>query len=341
MSQVLNLRDFEALARELVPSGPFGYYSSGAMDELTLVENEAAFARRRFRPRVLVDVSEIDTTATLLGTKVSQPFGIAPTGLHALVHPEGECVTARAAMESGVMFCASTRSSRSLEEIAAACDGPRWFQLYTQDNTGPRSERLVRRATEAGYSAIVLTVDLPVSGRRERELRHTWDFGANPFGNFAGEVDGPDVAKTFSWRDVPWLRKTTPLPIVLKGIMTAEDTRLAIEHGIDAVWVSNHGGRQLDRTSATIDVLEEVADAAAGRLEVYLDGGVRRGTDVATALALGARAVFVGRPMLYALACDGADGVRLALDLLGQELRNVMALLGTPSLGDITRAHVV
>jgi isopentenyl diphosphate isomerase/L-lactate dehydrogenase-like FMN-dependent dehydrogenase len=344
MPQPLNLRDFEDLARERVPPGPFAYYAGGAMDEVSLAENEAAFARRRFRPRVLVDVSVIDTTTTLLGTMVAQPFGVAPTAQHALAHPEGECATARAAAEAGVMFCASTSSSRSLEEIAAACDGPRWFQFYTQDNTGPRSERLLKRAADAGYSAIVLTVDLAVSGRRERELRHAWDIDANVFGNFPAEPDrgaGSGVPNTFSWRDLAWLRKTTTLPIVLKGIVTAEDTRLAVEHGIDAVWLSNHGARQLDRAPAAIDVLEEVVDAAAGRMEVYLDGGVRRGTDVATALALGARAVFVGRPIIYALAYDGPAGVRLALDLLAGELRNVMALLGTPSLSDITRAHVV
>jgi isopentenyl diphosphate isomerase/L-lactate dehydrogenase-like FMN-dependent dehydrogenase len=293
---------------------------------------------------VLVDVSNVDTTTTLLGTKVARPFGVAPTAQHALAHPEGECATARAAAGAGVMFCASTSSSRSLEEIAAACDGPRWFQFYTQDNTGPRSERLAKRATDAGYSAIVLTVDLAVSGRRERELRHAWDIDANTFGNFPAEPDrgaGSGVPHTFSWRDLAWLRRATPLPLVLKGILTAEDTRLAVEHGVDAIWVSNHGARQLDRAPATIDALEEVVDAAAGRIEVYLDGGVRRGTDVATALALGARAVFVGRPIIYALAYDGAAGVRLALDLLADELRNVMALLGTPTLADITRAHVV
>ena len=321
MQQPLNLRDFEDLARERVPPGPFAYYAGGAMDGVTLAENEAAFARRRLRPRVLIDVSTIDTTATLLGAKVAQPFGVAPTALHALAHPDGECATARAAAEAGVLFCASTSASRSLEEIAAACDGPRWFQFYTQDNTGPRSERLLKRAEDAGYAAIVLTVDLAVSGRRERELRHAWDVDANTFGNFAGEPArgaGSGVPNTFSWRDLAWLRKTTPLPLVLKGIMTAEDARLAVEHGVDAVWVSNHGARQLDRSQATVDVLEEVVDAAADHLEVYLDGGVRRGTDVATALALGARAVFVGRPIIYALAYDGAAGVRLALDLLAR-----------------------
>lgn len=344
MAPILNLRDFEELARERVQPGPFRYYAGGAMDEVTLSENEAAFSRRRFRPRVLVDVSHIDTATMLLGTRVAQPFGIAPTALHALAYPEGECATARAATEAGVMFCASTSSSRSLEEIAEASGGPRWFQFYTQDNTGPRSERLLNRALEAGYGAIVLTVDLAASGRRERELRQEdWRMPANVSGNFADEIRRGITTRapnTFSWRDLAWLRKATPLPLVLKGIMTAEDTRLAVEHGVDAVWVSNHGGRQLDRVPATIDVLEEIVNAAAGRVEIYLDGGVRRGTDVATALALGAKAVFIGRPIIYALAYDGASGVRLALDLLREELRNVMALLGSPSIADITRNHV-
>ena len=250
------------------------------------------------------------------------------------------------------MFCASSSSSLSLEEIAGAAGPLRWYQLYTQDDAGPRTEALVRRAEAAGYRAIVLTVDLAVSVRRERELREGFDIGSLSFGNFPPAQDEPaddadnglrkdDAPPAFTWSDLAWLRSRVSLPLVLKGILTAEDARLAVEYGAAAVWVSNHGARQLDRSPATIDVLEEIVDAVAGRAEVYLDGGVRRGIDVATALALGARAVFLGRPILYALAAGGEDGVARALSLIEEELRATMALLGTPTIANITRAHVV
>jgi isopentenyl diphosphate isomerase/L-lactate dehydrogenase-like FMN-dependent dehydrogenase len=351
MSEPLNLREFEALARARMEPGAFAYYAGGAGDEHTLRENEAAFARRRLRPRVLVDVSDIDTGVTLLGERVTMPVGVAPTAQHRFAHLDGEAATARAAAQAGVLFCASTSSSLSLEEIADAAEPLRWFQMYTQDNAGPLTEALLRRAEAAGYRAIVLTVDLAVSGLRERDLREKIDISAVMHGNFPPEdreTEGALIAPrrdvhvptAFSWRDVAWLRARTSLPIVLKGILTAEDARLAVEHGAAAVWVSNHGGRQLDRSPATIDVLEEIADAVAGRAEVYVDGGVRRGIDVATALALGARAVFLGRPVLWALAADGEAGVRRALSMIDAELRNAMALLGTPTVAEITRAHV-
>ncbi len=352
MSGPLNLREFEALARDRMPAGAFAYYAGGAGDEHTLRDNEAAFARRRLRPRVLVDVSHIDLATTLLGEHVAMPVGVAPTAQHRLAHQDGEAATARAAAAATVMFCASASASLPLEEIATAAGPLRWFQLYTQDDTGPRTAALVRRAEEAGYRALVLTVDLAMSGLRERELRDEIDESTVSHGNLPlaeGEAEGTVVARrgdigtpsAFSWADLGWIRSETSLPIVLKGILTAEDARLAVEHGAVAVWVSNHGGRQLDRSPATIDVLEEVVDAVAGRAEVYLDGGVRRGIDVVTALALGARAVFLGRPILYALAAEGEAGVTRALAMMQAELRNAMALLGAPSLAAITRAHVV
>jgi isopentenyl diphosphate isomerase/L-lactate dehydrogenase-like FMN-dependent dehydrogenase len=351
MKTAHNLHDYEAIARDALPEGAFAYYSGGAGDEHTLRDNVDAFARRRLRPRMLVDVSEIDTSVELLGSRYALPFGIAPTAQHGLADPDGEAATARAAASAGVLMCASTSSSRSLEDIAAASgDGPRWFQLYTQDDAGPRTEALIHRAEAAGYAAIALTVDLAVSGRRERELYAGFQLAGLEFGNFAGDAVAlerwdkqfrQDVKPPqFTWRDLAWLRRVTRLPIILKGILTAEDATLAVEHGVDAVWVSNHGARQLDRVTATIDVLEEIAGAVGGRAEVYLDGGVRRGIDVVTALALGARAVFVGRPMLYALASGGEAGVAGALDLLSAEVRNAMALLGAPSVGAITRTHV-
>lgn len=339
-----NLRDFEELARACMDPAQFAFYAGGSLDEVTLGENEAAFARRRLRPRVLVDVSAIDTRTTVLGQPISGPVGVAPTAQHGLAHADAECASVRAAGAAGALFVMSTMSTRPVEEIGAAATGPIWFQLYLQDNLGPRSEALIRRAEAAGCAAIVLTVDLAVPGRRERELRASLDMTMLRPGNFAGETFVRDAAPPpptrLSWNDLAWLRRTTSLPIVLKGIMTREDARLAVEHGVDAVWVSNHGGRQLDRAPATIDVLEEVVQAVQDRAEVYLDGGVRRGTDVATALALGARAVFIGRPVLFALACGGEEGVRLALDLMNAEVRYTMALLGAPSLSHITRAHV-
>lgn len=351
MTELLNLRDFEALARARMEPGAFAYYAGGAGDEHTLRDNEAAFARRRLRPRMLVDVSRIDTSVALLGERVATPVGVAPTAQHRLAHPDGEAATARAAAAAGVMFCASTSSSLSLEEIAEASGPLRWFQFYTQDDAGPRSEALLRRAAAAGYRAMVLTVDLAAPGRRERELREAFDFGSLRFGNFPGSgvaddgadngLRAQDEPSAFTWDDLAWLRARSSLPLVLKGILTAEDARLAVEHGAAAVWVSNHGARQLDRSPASIDVLEEIVAAVAGRAEVYMDGGVRHGIDVATALALGARAVFLGRPILYALAADGEGGVRSALAMMEAELRNAMALLGTPSIADITRAHVV
>jgi isopentenyl diphosphate isomerase/L-lactate dehydrogenase-like FMN-dependent dehydrogenase len=321
--------------------GAFAYYAGGALDEVTLRENSAAFARRRLRPRVLVDVSELDTRTTLLGTPVAMPAGIAPTALHALAHPEAECATSRAAARAGIIFCASTMSSRTLEDIGASCEGPRWFQLYAQDDSGARSEALIHRAETAGYRAIVLTVDLAVSGWREREMRMVFDFDSLPRGNFpaATRIDKPNPYK-LTWAAISWIRGVTSLPLVVKGILTGEDARLAVEQGVDGVWVSNHGARQLDRVHASIDVLEEVVEAVGGAAEVYLDGGIRRGADVVTALALGARAVFLGRPMLYALAADGEEGVSFALDLLSNEIRYNMALLGTPTISSITREHV-
>jgi 4-hydroxymandelate oxidase len=350
MTEPLNLRDFETIARGRMDAGAFAYYSGGAGDEHTLRENEAAFARRWFRPRMLVDVSRINKGVTLLGERVRMPVGVAPTAQHRLAHPDGEAATARAAAGAGVMFCASTSSSLALEEIAAAAGPLRWFQFYTQDNAGPRSEALVRRAEAAGYRAIVLTVDLAVSGRREREQREGFELSSLAFGNFAVPVVADDAPATglrlqdepsaFTWNDLAWLRTRTSLPLVLKGILTAEDARLAVEHGAAAVWVSNHGARQLDRSPASIDVLEEIVAAVAGRAEVYMDGGIRRGIDVATALALGARAVFLGRPVLWALAADGEAGVTRVLSMMATELRETMALLGTPTVADISRAYV-
>jgi (S)-2-hydroxy-acid oxidase len=346
LEDVVNLEGFEPIAREKMEPAGYSYYVGGAADEVTLRENVAAFRRRKLRPRVLVDVSSIDTSTELLGQRVSLPVGLAPTGLNGLAHPEGEAAVARAAQHAGALFCISTLSSSSLEEAATA-GGPRWFQLYVNEDRA-LTEGIVKRAHDAGYSALVLTVDLPVVGYRERELRSPITFSNHRVGNFdelvKGAEDLPHVFttlfdQTLSWRDVEWVQSIWDGPLVIKGILTAEDATLAVEHGADAVLVSNHGGRQLDRTPASIDVLEEVVDAVAGRAEIHLDGGVRRGPDVMVALALGAKAVFIGRPYLYALAAGGEAGVARCLQLLSAEIENAMALLGVRSTAEITRAH--
>jgi isopentenyl diphosphate isomerase/L-lactate dehydrogenase-like FMN-dependent dehydrogenase len=348
LDEVVNLDGFEPLARAKMDPAGYNYYVGGAGDEVTLRENIAAFRRRKLRPRVLIDVSSIDTSTELLGQRVSLPVGLAPTGLNGLADPEGEAAAARAAARAGALFCISTLSSSSLEEAAAA-GGPRWFQLYVNEDRA-LSEAIVKRARDAGYSALVLTVDLPVVGYRERELRMPIALSDHRVGNFDDLLreaeDLPHVFttlfdQTLSWDDIEWVRSISDMPLVIKGILTAEDARLAVDHGADAVLVSNHGGRQLDRAPATIDVLEEVVDAIDGRVDVYLDGGVRRGSDVMVALALGAKAVFIGRPYLFALAAGGEAGVARCLQLLSAEIENAMALLGVRSTDEITRAHTV
>jgi isopentenyl diphosphate isomerase/L-lactate dehydrogenase-like FMN-dependent dehydrogenase len=348
LDEVVNLDGFEPLARAKMDPAGYNYYVGGAGDEVTLRENIAAFRRRKLRPRVLIDVSSIDTSTELLGQRVSLPVGLAPTGLNGLADPEGEAAAARAAARAGALFCISTLSSSSLEEAAAA-GGPRWFQLYVNEDRA-LSEAIVKRARDAGYSALVLTVDLPVVGYRERELRMPIALSDHRVGNFDDLLreaeDLPHVFttlfdQTLSWDDIEWVRSISDMPLVIKGILTAEDARLAVDHGADAVLVSNHGGRQLDRAPATIDVLEEVVDAIDGRVDVYLDGGVRRGSDVMVALALGAKAVFIGRPYLFALAAGGEAGVARCLQLLSAETENAMALLGVRSTDEITRAHTV
>lgn len=338
----VHLAEYEALARERLHPAVWDYYSAGAEDEVTLRENRAAFERIHLRPRTLATVERIDLRATLLGAEVALPIGAAPTAMHGAACEAGECATAQAAGALHALMVASTESTRTLEEIAQAASGPLWFQLYFSQRTHAHAERLVWRAEAAGYRALVVTVDSPRWGRKERHIRSEATFDWPPSGNFADEPDEPEEASddgdggaAITWADIAWLRTLTPLPIVLKGILTAEDAALAVAHGVAGIVVSNHGGRQLDGVSATIDALPEVVAAVAGRCEVYLDGGVRRGTDALKALALGARAVFVGRPILWGLAADGAAGAQHALELLRDELALAMALAGRPTLASI------
>ena len=346
------LAGFEALARIAMDPGAFEYVAGGSWDELSLADNEAAWQRRRLRPRVLVDVSSVDPATTLLGMPVSLPVAIAPMAVHGIAHPDGEMATARAAASVGVPFTLSTTSSRSIEEVAAAApDAIRWFQLYAQSDTAV-TRSLVERAAAAGYRAIVLTVDLPLLGYRERDRHSGWQLP--PLGNFtdaaathgnhaSSVVEGLEerIHVGLTWDDLAAIRSWSSLPLVLKGIVTAEDARLAVEHGVDGIVVSNHGARQLDRVLATVDVLAEVVGAVSGRTELWVDGGVRRGLDIAIAIALGARGVLVGRPVFWALAAGGQAGVERAFAILREEFEIALALLGAPTPADIGPGHVV
>ena len=344
MQAITNLRQFEAAARERLGSAGYAYIAGGSWDEQTLRDNEAAFARRRLLPRVLVDVSAVDLSTTMLGRPVAMPVGFAPVAQQGLANPDGELVPAHVAAGAGLVYCLSTLATRSIEDVATVGPGARWFQLYVQEERG-LSEAAVRRAEAAGFEALVLTVDLSVPGYRERELDdpiRAWSPPPNTGGParergpFGHPVDG-----SMQWSDLAWLRGLSQLPLVIKGILDPADAVRAVEHGAAAIVVSNHGGRQLDRTPASIDALEAVVQAVAGRAEVYLDGGVRRGTDVVTALALGARAVFIGRPYVYALAAGGQAGVARCIEILATELRTAMTLLGTPTVAAVTRDRVL
>jgi isopentenyl diphosphate isomerase/L-lactate dehydrogenase-like FMN-dependent dehydrogenase len=346
----LNVRDYERLAEEKLDPGVFGYYAGGAGDEWTLRENEAAFRRWVLRPRVLVDVGSVTTATTVLEADVSMPILVAPTAFHRLAHPDGELATARAAAAAGTILCLSTLATASATEVAEAAPGaPRWYQLYWHPDRGI-TRALVEQAAEAGFRAIVLTVDLPVLGNRERDLRTGFSLPAELVPAFLSAVPqaaevGSDaigllVDPRISWRDLEWLRSLTELPLLVKGVLTAEDAVLAVEHGCAGVVVSNHGGRQLDGIPASLDALPEVVEAVGERCEVLVDGGIRRGTDVVKALALGARAVLAGRAVLWGLAHDGQAGAERVLELLRVETELALALTGCCSPGDVTRSHV-
>ncbi|HEX3327607.1 MAG TPA: alpha-hydroxy acid oxidase [Actinomycetota bacterium] len=348
LDEVYSLAGFEPLARRAMEPGAFDYVAGGAAGEVSLTESVTAFSRWRFRPRVLVDVSKVDISTEVLGTPVSMPVGLAPTALQRLAHPEGEVASARAAAEAGVVFCLSTLGSRTIEDVGEAASKPRWFQLYVHRDRGI-SKALIERAEAAGFDALVVTVDLPVVGYRERDLKNRLEIDPAMYTNFAiSQQEGRSFQEVvqflsdpgLTWDDLEWVRERTSLPLVLKGVETGEDAALAVQHGVDAIEVSNHGGRQLDRAVAPLDALEEVVQSVGGKVEVYVDGGVRRGSDVVTALALGARAAFIGRPFLFALAAGGQRGVARALELLAAEIENAMALLGAPDVAEISRAHL-
>jgi 4-hydroxymandelate oxidase len=353
----LNLRDLEALARERLPQMTWDYYASGADDESALRRNVEAFEQLRLHYRVLVDVATRDPSTTVLGQRAAMPILVAPTAFHRLAHEDGELASVRGAGDAGTIFILSTLSNTAVEQVVAAAAGPVWFQLYVYKDRGA-TEALVRRVEAAGCRALVLTVDAPLLGRRERDVKNRFALPAglgieNMYA--AGYAEVPHARAesglaayfadlldpSLTWRAVEWLRSITSLPLLVKGVVRADDAARAIEAGAAGVVVSNHGGRQLDASPATIDVLPRVVDAVAGRGEVLLDGGVRRGADVIKAVALGARAVLVGRPVLWGLAAGGREGVAGALALLRRELDLAMALCGCPDVASMTRDLVV
>ena len=349
-TEPINVADYERLAEEALEPGPHGYFAGGAGDERTLRENVAAFARRRLLPRVLVDVGEVSTRVELLGAPAAVPIVVAPVAFQRLAHRDGEEGMARAAADAGAVICLSTLASATPAEVArAAPDGRRWLQLYSFRDKGV-TRTLVDEAVASDFEAIVLTVDAPYAGRRERDLHTGFKVDVPvPSVTAATGSTGPplSVAEIFalvdpslSWEDLESLAGECDLPVLVKGVMAADDAERALEHGAAGLIVSNHGGRQLDGAPATIEVLGEVAGAVGGRAPVLVDGGVRRGADVVVALALGADAVLVGRPALWGLAARGRDGARHVLELLRAELELALALCGCPTPADVGREHL-
>ncbi|CAN7010926.1 unnamed protein product [Brassica rapa subsp. trilocularis] len=373
--EITNVTEYEAIAKEKLPKMVYDYYASGAEDQWTLQENRNAFARILFRPRILIDVSKIDMTTTVLGFKISMPIMVAPTAMQKMAHPEelgnmlrlglllllepswyvNHIITKDSYILNRTL---SSWATSSVEEVASTGPGIRFFQLYNRNVV----EQLVRRAERAGFKAIALTVDTPRLGRRESDIKNRFTLPPNlTLKNFEGldlgkmdeqscDVSANDsglasyvagqIDRTLSWKDVQWLQTITKMPILVKGVLTGEDGEIAVQAGAAGIIVSNHGARQLDYVPATISALEEVVKATQGRIPVFLDGGVRRGTDVFKALALGASGIFIGRPVVFSLAAEGEDGVRKVLQMLRDEFELTMALSGCRTLSEITRNHI-
>ena len=348
---LITIPDYEARAREIVPATLFDrlFGARGSPRWITNTSNVAAFESIKLKPRVMVDLSHRELSTTVLGEEISFPVILAPVGAHRRAHPEGELATARAAGAAGTAMSLSSASTYSIEEVAAVADGPLWFQTYVFRDRD-LTEVIVRRAEKAGYSALLVTVDNMLAPSTEREyLYPNVPSGRFTLSNLVG-VDRPNLPTLerlhdhydlgLNWSDLKWLRSITDMPMVIKGIQTAEDALLCVEHGADALIVSNHGGHSLQGTVGTIDMLPEVVEAVGDRLEVYLDSGVRRGTDVLKALALGAKAVLIGRAMLWGLAVDSEAGVRDVLELLRQELDVAMGLCGVADVNQVDRSLV-
>jgi L-lactate dehydrogenase (cytochrome) len=375
LSRAADVSDLRRIAKRRLPRGVFDYVDGGAEDEVTLRANTDAFRRIEFRPRVLRDVGVVDPSTTLLGRRLPIPLVLAPTGFPRSVHPDGELAAARAAARAGLPYTLSTLSTYSIEEVASAAPtGAHWFQVYVWRDRGLVKE-MIERAAGSGYEALVLTVDTARLGRRERDVRRgftmppqlglgtlvdgalhpgwTWQFvRAEPirFANVVGRSvgDGTDAVSiadyingqfdpSLSWRDVDWMRGVWDGPIVIKGIQTVADARIAADAGIEAIALSNHGGRQLDSAPVPIELVAPVADAVGDRVEIICDGGVRRGGDVLKAVARGARACMIGRVHLYGLGAGGERGVDHALAILDRDVRRTMALIGASTIADVTR----
>lgn len=353
---LVNIYDYARAAGECLDKAAYDYYAGGALDEITLRENHAAYDRIRLRYRVLAGIRDPDLRTSILGHAVAMPIAVAPTAFHKMAHRDGEVGSVTAAGGAGALFVLSGLSNTAMEEVFAAASGPRFFQLYIYKDREVTRE-LVRRAEAAGAQAIVLTVDTPVWGTREADVRNGFSLppglsveNLSPAGKSdfpAGEGSGlaAYVAQMLdgglSWQDLDWLCSITDLPVLVKGVCHPEDGRLAVEHGAAAVVVSNHGGRQLDGCPATIDVLPEVVAAVDGRAEVLVDGGIRRGSDAFKALAHGARAVLVGRPVLWGLAVAGGDGVAQVLSILRREFADTMSLCGCSAVDEIGHDFLV
>ncbi len=354
LERVLTVRDAERIARAVLPKQAYDYYRSGADAERTLRENIRAFRRWEIDYRVLVDVAHRDTSVTILGESLASPILVAPTAYHRMAHPDGEAGTARAAAKAGTLMVVSTLATTKLEEVAAASSGPKWFQLYVHKDRG-FTRALVERAHAAGYKALVLTVDAPFLGRRLADERN--GFALPPGLVMANLLEaipsGPDVDRSMlaryvaarhdasiTFRDLDALRSIAPMPLLVKGVVRGDDAARALDSGADGVIVSNHGGRQLDGSPASLDALVRVRDAVGDRGLVLMDGGIRWGTDVLKAIALGARAVLVGRPVIWGLAAGGEAGVLRVLELLRGELSTAMALAGCASIADVTEGLV-
>lgn len=352
LGDALNIHDLEKIAIQRLPDAPRGYYASGGWDEVTLRENREAYERIRVHYRCMVDVSNRDLSTEVLGCKMSMPIVVAPTAFHCMATEEGELATARAAGRAGVVMGVSTLATKSFEDVAAASSGPLWFQLYIAKERAFTQDMLAR-AKASGYRAVMLTVDTPEWGRRERDVRNGFHLphhlsavnvaryspeGAKMqhSGRGLGQAFPWMIDNSLTWKDVDWLREQTDLPIMVKGICRPDDAKLALEHGVDCIIVSNHGGRQMDGAPATIEVLPEIVTAVEGKVPVLVDGGIRRGTDVLKALALGAKAVQIGRPILWGLATAGEEGALAALEFLRSEFSLAMALAGCPNVASIT-----
>ena len=377
LAKAANVADLRLVARRRLPRGVFDYIDGGAEDESALARNTAAYRRLEFRPRVLRDMQAVDTSTTLLGRPLDYPLVLAPTGFTRIADPQGELAVARAAARAGLPYALSTLSTRSIEEVAEAGGDRLWFQLYVWRDRGLVKE-MIDRAAASGYEALCLTVDTAVLGRRERDVRRgftlppkigpgtivdgllhpgwTWAFVRSEpivFANVTGGgvADGSDAVSLaeyinsqfdpgLSWHDVEWLRSVWSGPIVLKGIQTTEDAVIAADEGVDAIAISNHGGRQLDAAPAIVELLPNAADAVADRLEIICDGGVRRGSDIVKAVALGARAVMAGRAYLYGLGAGGERGVDHVLGMLADDVARTMALIGCNDIASIGPEHV-